>query len=158
MTIKSALVHINSLLLQPLYHSLFLYRVIEDMDEPTNKLMGMYGYCTQVRPMNCFGLMTPWCHKTWLSVKTHWRYWSFVWSHCGLVMPYGNIYPGQHWLNQCLVAWQLKFITRTNVTFQSESFIGFHLREISLDTSTNTKIRLKITTLEFHLNLSGAMS
>lgn len=35
-----------------------LGRVREDMDEPTGKLMGAHGYCTQVMPLTIYSYKT----------------------------------------------------------------------------------------------------
>ena len=47
--------------------------------------------------------------------------------HCGLVMPYGDIDMGQHWLRQWLVASWHQAITQTIVDFSSKVFCGIHL-------------------------------
>ena len=49
-------------------------------------------------------------------------------THCGLMMRYGNIDLGQHWLRQWLVTWQHQAITWTKLTCHQRCFCGVHLR------------------------------
>ena len=51
-------------------------------------------------------------------------------THCGLVMPYGGIDWGQHWLRWWLVAWRHQAITWTNVGDSLMRCCGIHLRAI----------------------------
>ena len=50
-------------------------------------------------------------------------------THCGLVMPYGDIYLGQHWWHQA--------ITWIDVDLSSKVFCGIHLRAISQEVLMN---------------------
>ena len=59
-----------------------------------------------------------------------WRIW-FIKTHCGLVMPYGDIELGQHWIRWWFLAWQHQTITWTNVDLSSVRFSSIHLRAIS---------------------------
>ena len=60
------------------------------------------------------------------SVMYHNLWWPNVLiSHCGLVVPYGDINLGHHWLRQWLVAWGLQAITWTNVDFSSMGSVTF---------------------------------
>ena len=52
---------------------------------------------------------------------------SFYSTHCGLVMPYGDIELGQHWL----VVWQHQAITWTSVDLSWVRSTDIHLRAIS---------------------------
>ena len=52
-------------------------------------------------------------------------------SHCGLVIPYGNIYLGQHSLRQWLVAWWHQTINWTNVDLSLNMLRGICLRAMS---------------------------
>ena len=57
-------------------------------------------------------------------------------THCGLVMPYGDIDLGQHWLRHWLVAWQHQTITWTSIDISSKVFCGIHsavLQELLLN-------------------------
>ena len=49
-------------------------------------------------------------------------------THCGLVMPYGNIELDQHWLRQWLVAWWHQDITWTNVNSLAPGRFQFNFR------------------------------
>ena len=49
-------------------------------------------------------------------------------SHCGLVMPYGDIDLGQHWLRYWLAVWRHQAITWTNVDLSSVKFCANHVR------------------------------
>ena len=49
-------------------------------------------------------------------------------AHCSLMIPYGYIDLGQHWLRQWLGAWWHQANTWTNVDFSSVGFSGIHLR------------------------------
>ena len=77
---------------------------------------------------------------------------------CGLVMPYGDIDLGQHWLRLWLVAWQHQAITWTNVDWSSVKSSDINIRAISQEMSqpSITKICLKITCLKFHSNFPGS--
>ena len=57
--------------------------------------------------------------------------WFFTLTHWGLVTPFGDIDPGQHWLRQWLVALQHQAITWANVDLSSVRSSGIHLRAIS---------------------------
>ena len=48
-------------------------------------------------------------------------------THCGLLMPYGDIDLGQHLLRQWLVARRHQAFTCTNVDLSSKAFCGIHL-------------------------------
>ena len=76
----------------------------------------------------------------------------------GLVMPFGDIDLGQHWLRQWLVAWWHQVITWTNVDWSSVKSNDIHVRAISheMPQPENTKICLKIASLKFHWNLPVA--
>ena len=53
-----------------------------------------------------------------------------VWTHCGLVMPYGFIKLDQHWFRLWLLAWCHQVITWTNVLISEvlwHSLKGIHL-------------------------------
>ena len=64
--------------------------------------------------------MLPERHSAWLGS-----------THCGMVMPYGDIELGQHWLRAWFVAWWHQAITWTNVDWPSVSSTDYHLRAIS---------------------------
>ena len=53
----------------------------------------------------------------------------FILTHCDLVMPYGDIDLGQHWLREWLVAWRHQAIIWTNVGLSSVRSIVIHLSE-----------------------------
>ena len=78
-------------------------------------------------------------------------------THCGLVTPYGDIDPGQHWLRWWLVAWRHQAITWTNVDLSSIRSSDIHLRSILWKVSQPSiiEISLKITYLKFHSNFPG---
>ena len=79
-------------------------------------------------------------------------------THCGLVTPYGDSDPGQHWLRYWLVSWRHQAITWTNVDLSSLRSNDVHLRAISLEISV-TKISLNFFfffSFLFHWNLPGA--
>ena len=78
-------------------------------------------------------------------------------TYCGLVMPYGDTEPGQHWLRYWLVAWWHQAITCTNVELSSVKSCDNPLRAISqeIPEPSVTKIRLKIDCLNSHSNLAG---
>ena len=52
-------------------------------------------------------------------------------THCGLMMPYGNIGLAQHWLRKWPLAWQHQAITWTSVDLSSEVSSPIHIRSIS---------------------------
>ena len=81
-------------------------------------------------------------------------------THCGLVMPNGNIDLGQHWFRYRLVAWWHQVITSANFDSLSVCSGDIHLREISEEISqpSITKFRLKITYLKCHSTLPGLIS
>ena len=66
-------------------------------------------------------------------------------THCGLVTPYSNVDPGQHWLRWLLVAWWHQVIAWTNVYLSLRVFCGIHPSAIShrhaheLNTESETK-------------------
>ena len=72
-----------------------------------------------------------------------------VLTHCGLVMPYGDI--DQHWLRHQAITW-------TNVDFSSVMSHDIHLREISQEIPRPSIIEmsLKMTCLKWYSNLPGA--
>ena len=80
-----------------------------------------------------------------------------MWTHWGLVTPYGNTDLGQHWLRYWLVAWWQQAITWTNVDLSSIRSSVIHLRAIlqKISQPTMIKISLKITYLKFRSNLPG---
>ena len=49
----------------------------------------------------------------------------FVLTHCGLVMPYGEINLSQHWLRQWLVAWWHHAITYPMLTYHQYGPVAF---------------------------------
>ena len=51
-------------------------------------------------------------------------------THSSLVMPYGNIDLGQHWLRQWPVTWWSKTIIRTNADLSSVRSSEIHLGAI----------------------------
>ena len=69
--------------------------------------------------------------------------------HCGLVMPYGDMDLGQHWLRQWLVAWWHQAITWTNVDLSSVTYSDIHLMATiqGIPHPSITVISLKITYL-----------
>ena len=75
----------------------------------------------------------------------------------GLVMSFGDIDLGQHWLRQWLVTWRHQAITWTNVDLISKSS-GIHLRAISYEIPQPPfpEVSLKITNLKLNWNLPGA--
>ena len=79
-------------------------------------------------------------------------------THRGLVLPYGDINLGQHWLREWLVAWCHQAITWTNVDLSSVRSSGIHLRAIlqEIPQPSVNEISLKITYLKFCSNLPGA--
>ena len=52
-------------------------------------------------------------------------------THCGLVIPYGNIDLGQHWLRKWLVAIRQHAIIWANVDLAPLWFCDIQLRSIS---------------------------
>ena len=79
-------------------------------------------------------------------------------THCGLVMPYGDINLGQHWLRKWLVVWQHRAITWTNVGLSSVGPYDMHLiisQEILKNSFKN--MNKKVTFLEIlpHLPITG---
>ena len=78
-------------------------------------------------------------------------------THCGLMTPYGDTNPGQHWLRKWLVAWRHQAITWTNVDLSSVRSSGIHLSAIlhEMPQPSVTEISLKITYLNFCSNLPG---
>ena len=79
-------------------------------------------------------------------------------THCGLVMPYGDIDLGQHWLRWWLVAWRHQAITWTNVDFTSIGPFSTHLRRISQEMLKISihKMSLKTLLRKPFPHLSGA--
>ena len=74
-----------------------------------------------------------------------------IWTHCGLVTPYGNRDLGQHWIRQWFVAWWHQAIIWTNVDWSSVKSSDIHIRAISqeMPQPSITKICLKISCLKF---------
>ena len=79
-------------------------------------------------------------------------------THCGPVMPYGNINLGQYWLRQWLVSWWHKATTWTNGGLPPMGFRGTQLRPIShkLPQISIYKMGLKIILLKLLPHLPGA--
>ena len=79
-------------------------------------------------------------------------------TYCGLVTPYGDRDLGQHWLRKWLRAWRHQTITWTDIDWQSVKSSDIHISTISqeMPQPSITKIRLKITHIEFHSNFPGA--
>ena len=80
-----------------------------------------------------------------------WRSTGFVMSqgkltHGGLVMPQGDIDPGQHCLGQWFVAWRHQTITWINVDMISMSLCGIQLRPTSQEVLKLSigKVKLKL--------------
>ena len=78
-------------------------------------------------------------------------------TYCGLVMPYGDIDLGQHWLRQWLVAWCTKPLPKpiliyhiTEVQWHSSGGILLEISQALI-----SKIGLNITYIKFHPNLPG---
>ena len=78
-------------------------------------------------------------------------------THCGLMMPYGDINLCQHWPWWWLVVWQHQPITRINDNISSVRSCDIHLRAISKDIPQPwiTDISLKLTQEKFCSNLPG---
>ena len=77
-------------------------------------------------------------------------------TNCGLVMPYSDIDPGQHWHSQWVVTW-------TSVDFLFGRLRGIHLRAISVTESAQSAVlyihvmSLKVKPYYCHISL-GPMS
>ena len=71
--------------------------------------------------------------------------------HCGLVMAYGDIDLGQHWLR-----WRHQSVTWTNDDFSLVRFCGIHLRVISQPKPMLLFCKLKIILLKLQPHLSGS--
>ena len=80
---------------------------------------------------------------------------SLTLTHCGLVMPYGDLELGQHWLRYWPVTWQHQAITWTNVHHSSLRYYGIHWREISLEMSF-VNMSLKVIDSRQQSHLPGA--
>ena len=78
-------------------------------------------------------------------------------THHGLVMPYDDIYVGQHWLRKWLVAWWHQAITGTNVDLSQVRSSDINLGAIS-QKPWISKISLKITYKKFHKKSQEPMS
>ena len=91
------------------------------------------------------------CKHWWI---TMWH--TFILSHHGLDMPYGDIDMGQHWPMCWCAAWWHKAISRA--ISSSVICCETHLKPISkmIPLLSITKISLKIAYLKMHANLSGA--
>ena len=79
-------------------------------------------------------------------------------THCGLVMPYGNTNPGQHWLRKWLVAWCHQTITWSTVYLSLMGFCGIQPGSISQHVLMTLipKMGLKITLLKLQPPLPEA--
>ena len=91
----------------------------------------------------------------WRELRHNWK--SLIglewnWTHCGLVMPYGDRDWGQHWPDGT------KPLPEPNVDWSSVKSSDIHIREISqeMPQPSITKICLKITCLKFHANHPGS--
>ena len=94
----------------------------------------------------------------WSSIPKNFCSWRCPLTHCGLVVPYGNIDIGQNWLIYWLVALRHQANTWTNVDWSSVKSSDIHIRAISqgMPQPLITKICLKITCLKFQSNFPGA--
>ena len=74
---------------------------------------------------------------------------TYLLTHCGLVMPYDNIDLDQHWFREWLVAWQHQAITWTSVDLSSVRSSDNHTRAVSeeIPQPSISKIIMKITHL-----------
>ena len=81
----------------------------------------------------------------------------YLLTHCDLVMPYGDIDLGQHWLRWWLGPVRHQSITWTNVDLSSVRFSGIHLRAISqkIHQPLISELVWKLTYLKFRSNLPG---
>ena len=81
-----------------------------------------------------------------------------VLTHCGLVIPYGNIDLGQHWL--MYLAWWHQAVTWTNVDLAALRSSTIHVLAISQEITlpSITKISLKNTYLKFTQISHGPMT
>ena len=66
--------------------------------------------------------------------------WPPLLTHCGLVMPYGNIDLGHHWFRKWLVTWQHQAITLTNVDLSSSVLCGIHQGPMSYNTTLSSLV------------------
>ena len=57
----------------------------------------------------------------------------FILIHWCLVMPYGDIDWGQHWLRYWRDAWRQQAITCTKIDMISKVTCGIHLRPVSYE-------------------------
>ena len=79
-------------------------------------------------------------------------------THCGLVVPYGDIDLGQHRLRWWLLTWWHKVITWTYIDISSKVFGGFCIWAILQEVLMNFIHNMcsEITLLELLAHLSGA--
>ena len=75
--------------------------------------------------------------------------------HYYLVLLYGDIAQGQHWLRWWLVAWRHQAITWTNVVFSLVMISGVYLRVISQQLSQGTVVYNKFENILFKLSVTS---
>ena len=75
--------------------------------------------------------------------------------HYYLVLLYGDIAQGQHWLRWWLVAWRHQAITWTNVVFSLVMISGVYLRAISQQLSQGTVVYNKFENILLKLTVTS---
>ena len=85
-----------------------------------------YDNLFRMKTKNCWKLIT-FGLRRWLSRPVMYQ----LLSHCGLVMPTGDIGLGKHWLRLWLATWRHQAITLTNCDLSSVMPSEIHLKSLS---------------------------